>query len=123
MIVSLTNEMISQIVHDRDNPYYWSSEWKEYMCGYLRKQRPQFSNIDFDFLVPSTLISSVRSMIPYWMTNNTDMNLYVINIQYNYELVSNVKTTWEYYDDKFQRFMTCNRIMNPDGTPSNLRFF
>ena len=122
IIVSLSNEMISEIVHDRDNPYYWCSEWKEYMCGYLREQKPHFTNIDFDFLVPSTLITSVRTMIPYWIKNNTDMNLYVVHIQYNYELISNIKTTWEYYDNKFKRFMSCNRIINIDGTPSNLRF-
>jgi hypothetical protein len=119
-IESLTHEEIALIVTDKNNPYYWSSEWKDDMCEILKKERPTFEHIPFtDFNAPYNLINSVSNMIPYWIANNPNINLYMIQIDYNYDSERfNNLGKWMYLD-KHSNYISCVRIIKPDGEPAN----
>ena len=117
-VIVLTPEEITPIVKDNTNPYYWASEWKENMCIYLQKERPRFPKILFtEFNTPFNLINSVSNMINYWMANNTDMNLYLVQIDFNYNHeIMNGK--WSYINNS-GKIVSCSRIIKEDGEPAN----
>jgi hypothetical protein len=119
-IIILTPEEITPIVKDNTNPYYWASEWKEYMCIYLQKERPRFTKILFtEFNTPFNLINSVSNMIHYWMTNNSDMHLYLIQIDFNYDTeIMNEMGKW-FYANNQGKLVSCTRIIKGDGEPAN----
>jgi hypothetical protein len=119
-IIILTPEEITPIVKDNTNPYYWASEWKEYMCIYLQKQRPRFTKILFtEFNTPFNLINSVSNMVHFWMANNPDMNLYVVQIDFNYDNeIMNKLGKW-YYVNNMGKLVSCIRIIKGDGEPAN----
>ena len=119
-IIILTPEEITPIVKDINNPYYWASEWKEYMCIYLQKERPRFPKILFtEFNTPFNLINSVSNMVHYWMANNPNMNLYLIQIDFNYNPeIMNKLGKWLYVNN-LGKLGSCSRIIKGDGEPAN----
>jgi hypothetical protein len=120
-IVSLIPEDIAKIVCDKNNPYYWASEWKEYMCLVLRNQRPDsLKIINLDSNIPFNLINSITNMLPYWLANNKNINLYMIRIDYIYNPDIMDKLGKWLYKDKYGNFVSCTRIIKPDGEPANL---
>ena len=65
-------------------------------------------------------------MIPYWMSNNTDMNLYVIEIEFIFveggtnNIINNISGTWKYFDHRKNKYLTSIRTIGPYGSPSNI---
>ena len=56
--------------------------------------------------IPYILIQSVHSMIPYWMNNNDNMNLYVIQIN----IINTYKNfKFKYYDYITKQWFYCKR--------------
>ena len=92
------------------NPYYWVSRWKDEYKDYIVSIRPKFNS---DFIlknVPYNLILSIHSMIPYWMNNNNNMNLYIIN----FDIISplpkhNISMQFIYYDYITNKWYYCKR--------------
>jgi len=117
-IIVLTPEEITPIVKDDTNPYYWASEWKEHMCIVLQKERPKFIKALFsEFNTPFNIINSVSNMVHYWMANNPNMNLYLIQIDFNYDPeIMNGK--WSYVNN-MGKLVSCTRIIKSDGEPAN----
>ena len=119
-IVSLSKEDISKVVRDKTNPYYWVSEWKDYMCNKLVEERPRFSHSDFvDMNIPVNIVCNMSEMIPYWMMNNNDMNLYMVSIKF-INTDRNVK--WSYFDHNINEYVSCYRTTTPNNGPSNILF-
>jgi hypothetical protein len=117
-IIVLTPEEITPIVKDNTNPYYWASEWKEHMCIVLQKERPKFIKALFsEFNTPFNLINSVSNMVHYWMANNSNMNLYLIQIDFNYN--SEIMTGKWSYENNIGKMVSCMRIIKSDGEPAN----
>jgi hypothetical protein len=111
----------SDFFADSSNPYFWASEWKENKCKELLLEKPKPPKILFPELnTPYNLINSVSNMIPYWMSNNSDMNLYLIQIDFNYNHeIMNKLGKW-YYKNNLKKWVSCKRIIKPDGEPANL---
>ena len=117
----LQHDEIAEAVKDNTNPYHWASKWRDHMCEVLRLQRPDISRIIFpEYNTSFNLINSVTNMIPYWLANNANMNLYAIQIDYLYvkeEL--NQLGKWLYLD-KNGKYISCTRIIKHDGEPANI---
>ena len=119
IVESLVPEMIAIAAKDMNDPYYWVSEWKDYKCEQLRAIKPRFSYRDYlDYNTPINILSRFSNMIPWWIENNTDMNLYLITIEYKYN--DTMKGTWTYYDDITKSYVKCNRVIGNNGQPSNI---
>jgi hypothetical protein len=92
------------------NPYYWVSRWKDEYKDYIISIRPRFNS---DFMlknVPYNLILSIHSMIPYWMNNNNNMNLYVIQFNIISPLPKhNISIQFIYYDYITNKWYYCKR--------------
>jgi hypothetical protein len=111
----------SDFFADSSNPYFWASEWKENKCKELLLEKPKAPKILFpEINTPYNLINSVSNMIPYWMSNNSDMNLYLIQIDFNYDdEIMNKLGKW-YYKNNLKKWVSCKRIIKSDGEPANL---
>jgi hypothetical protein len=119
IIVSLSKEDIAKVVRDKTNPYYWVSEWKDYMCNKLVEERPTFTHTDFvDMNIPVNIVCNMSEMIPYWMAND-NMNLYMVSIKF-INTDRNVK--WSYFDHSTNEYVSCYRTSTPNNGPSNMLF-
>ena len=116
-IISLSHEEISVVVKNKCNPYYWVSEWKDYICDKLKKEKPQFTYYDFTPTnTPYSHIISISDMIPWWMEHNDNMNLYIIMIEMNYN--PHMDKGWSFYDEQIKDYVQCARIMGDNNEPS-----
>jgi len=117
----LTGDESREFFVDRKNPYCWAYEWKEYKCKELMLYRPSPSRILFPELnTPFNLINSVVNMIPYWMANNHNMNLYLIQLGFRFDrLEIDRSIRWSYYNKKW---IYSRRILLPNGEPANMPY-
>ena len=118
---SLTGNESREFFVDRLNPYCWAYEWKEHKCKELMLDRPSPSKILFpEVNTPFNLINSVVNMIPYWMANNENMNLYLIHIVFRFDKLEIDKSIkWSYYNKKW---IYSRRILLPNGEPANMPY-
>ena len=119
-----SNEIIKAIRDcDKTNPYYWTAMYKDNIEKVLRLRQPIPTRIEFtESHVPFNLINSVSKMIPYWLKNNPDMNLYMIRIEYIFdENMMGEFPNWTCFDEKINKLCSFTRIIKPDGTPENVR--
>jgi hypothetical protein len=113
---------ISTLKNDISNPYYWVTRWKDEMSLKIRSLKPIF-NLEFKFKnTPINLITNSSDMIPYWMNNNDNMNLFLIQIKINkfnkYNLFSKeINNYFEYYDLYENKWTSCKRILLTNGEP------
>jgi hypothetical protein len=115
MIPELTKPQISAVVNDVTNPYYWMSEWKDHQCIEILKLRPTMKTKNVNHMTPYVLVNCVTPMIPYWMTNNKDLNLYVIQIDFTYDY--SINKIWKYMDPKTLEYVVCRRKLTTQGEP------
>ena len=118
---SLTGNESREFFIDRKNPYCWAYEWKEFKCKELMLLRPSPSKILFpEVNTPFNLINSVVNMIPYWMANNENINLYLIQLNFIFDRVEIDKSIkWSYYNKKW---IYSRRILLPNGEPANMPY-
>ena len=91
-----------------DNPYYWVARWKDEYKEYILSLKPVF-NLDFPYKnIPYNLIQGINDMIPYWMNNNDNMNLYVISIDISCSLLE-YNHKFKYFDDITKKWLYCER--------------
>jgi hypothetical protein len=115
---------------DVTNPYYWVCSWKDKMLNIIKEQKPI---LDVEFTqsnVPINLIVGSGEMIPYWVNNNQDMNVYVIHIHFKQIIVEpNIfglvseddfidnSRQYSYHDAFSKQWLSCFRTVLPDGNP------
>ena len=86
---------------DINNPYYWVCKFKDEGLDKTRKKRP-INNIKKEIqkhLNPMNILMKVSTMIPWWMQNNENMNLFVIKISFT----KNHSNNQIYYYDYLKR--------------------
>jgi hypothetical protein len=78
------HEEIATLKDDKTDPYYWVCEWKDGIIDELRPIKPVPSHrLDsYFFYNPQNIIINLSPMIPWWMQNNDNMNLYVLKISF-----------------------------------------
>lgn len=75
-------QIIQEYRKHKDNVYYWICEWKDKILRTLQKMKPKPVNkrsIQACY-GPLRIFSKVKEMIPYWMSKNPDLSLYVLKI-------------------------------------------
>lgn len=89
-----------------NNPYYWVTKWKDEYREYILSLKTIF-NIDFPYKnIPYNLIQSISDMIPYWMNNNDNMNLYIIS----FDIICPIKNhKFKYFDTMTGKWLYCER--------------
>lgn len=119
-------EQINILKNNPLHPCFWVCKWKDEMIELIKNQKPIFNNSNFISSTPINLINSVSDMIPFWLSNNTNLNLYVIKInfhsiplysiynEYNERIIS-------FYYKKYNNFqckwISCYRNIQNNGEP------
>jgi hypothetical protein len=108
-----------EIVSIKDNPlsiYYWITMWKDSKISTLKMAKPKLPKKTIDNNYPIFLLSQSTKMIPYWISNNLKLNLFVIKI--------NIDTTNKYaieYKDIENRWKKSYRTIKY-GEPMSITF-
>lgn len=102
-----THEEINDVKEDINEPYYWICKWKDKMVDEIKplKPIPKHRNDFCNFLQPINILMKVNPMIPWWIKNNENINLYVIKITF-------LKTRDDidiHYLDSFDKVNRCFR--------------
>jgi hypothetical protein len=116
------HEEINLLKEDPCNLYYWVCRWKDEMVDKMKLNKPIFEAPEFYPATPMNLIVGASEMIPYWMSNNSNMNLYVIHIKFNTLMeIYGMQTTSQFYfsyksmDNK--NWVSCYRNLLSNGEP------
>jgi hypothetical protein len=115
ILESCNHEEINERKNYLMDPYYWICKFKDEHIDKLRKLRPVliFNKQDFtSFINPISIIMKTSNMIPWWIQNNENMNLYVIKIKFiKNEFNKNIS-----YVDNFGNLNKCYRSLK-NGNP------
>jgi hypothetical protein len=112
MIIEPKNhDEIAMLKDDNHDPYYWVTRWKDDMVSTLKLVKPKLDIFDIsNFLKPHNIIMKVSPMIPWWLQNNDNMNLYIIRIHFNKPEIP----VAVYYNDSLGRINRCYRTTEKD---------
>jgi hypothetical protein len=119
---------IIQIKKNPLEPYYWVTRWKDIIVDSLKLEKPTFTNCFNSHNTPINLLTSANEMIPYWITYNSNMNLYIIQINFSgsefsintadfNELFSSNFNQFEYLDSQSRKWNRCYRTVLANGDP------
>lgn len=128
-----SHDEIIKIRDDPNDPYYWVTRWKDIVVDSIKADRPVLHSTFNLHNTPINLMVSVSEMLPYWLTCNSNMNLYVIQIDfygsklafgnsYSDELFSSVYNNFRYLDANTRRSIRCYRTVLATGDPVCLPF-
>jgi len=100
----------------KTSPYYWITRWKDMTISKLRKEKPKM--LKSLPSMPTNLIMNVGEMIPWWIHNNTSMNLYMIQIEFKtseFGIRFNSSNLFSYLDYNKKKWIKCHRTINNGG--------
>lgn len=123
-----SHDEIIKIRDDSSEPYYWVTKWKDMVIDGIKSTRPVFHSTFNAHNTPINLLVSASEMIPYWLTYNTNMKLYVIQINFfgskmlrenvnSDELFPSAYNNFRYLDSNTNRWTRCYRTVLPNGDP------
>ena len=118
------NELIL-LKEDQNNIYYWVVRWKDEMIDRLRKEKPIFNNDFPNYNGAINLITNVGEMIPYWIANNHNMNLYMLHIMFKPIGISSkdmISTNLFSYLESKDIWRVNYRTTMRDGSPTSVSF-
>jgi hypothetical protein len=120
VLQSHTHDEITILKDDPTNPYYWICRWKDEMVDTMNKNKPVFNEPAFCPAIPYNLITSMSELIPYWIHNNQNMNLFMIRIKFNtlmgtFGVCSSSKLFFSYLSHNDKNWISCYRNVLPDG--------
>ena len=67
--------------NNQTNIFYWVTRWKDSKTSTLKFIKPKIPKNFTNKNYPVFLLSQVPQMIPEWINNNQDLNLYLIKIK------------------------------------------
>jgi hypothetical protein len=77
---------IAELKENIDEPYHWVCKWKDEMIEYYKKTKPtpdpRHRILITKMIQPINILMKVNPMIPWWIKNNENINLYVIKITF-----------------------------------------
>lgn len=113
-IEKVTYQQIKNFKNDNTSVYYWLTRFKDERIKFLKILRPVRPPINRK-IQPSCLINTIKPMIPNWMNNNSDMNLYVIKLSFFPEKFAKRKKDINYKHNGVYNY--CVRILDDFGNP------
>lgn len=117
------HEEILVLKDDPGNVYHWVTRWKDEVLTKVRREKPKFTYQMSNRSAPINLITSVGSMVPWWMHNNDNMNLYVIHIKIKSsqlflpDEINDIERYFKYYDLYLNKWCRCIRVLSKTGEP------
>lgn len=88
------------------NIMFWVTDWKDIMLQFVKTIRPRFNYRIPSEYYPLNLILLIKSMIPYWIHHNTNINLYLIKFTFRNEKEHDIK-----YKNIYNEWVTCRRTI------------
>lgn len=97
---------------DKSNVFYWIMKWKDEKIDIIKRFKPVKIRFPVNYKAYALfLLSQVPKMIPSWIANNNNLNLYVLKIN----LPSNINKT-NYLEYKYKNeWIKSYRTINNDG--------
>jgi len=113
-IETKVHEEIVELKDIPDSPYFWLCQWKDEMLEKVKQLKPIpiHRNEVLGTMTPLNIISKVCIMNPWWLQNNSDMNLYLVKISFT-KPKENIDV---FYIDPFNKVNRCFRTDN-NGDP------
>jgi hypothetical protein len=112
---------IVSLKEDPENPYFWITRWKDDTSKIISSHKPKFTMSFKSQRVQHNLIMNCNEMIPYWMENNDNMNLYVIKITIikpNIKFGKEYRNYFHYYSLRDKKWASSKRILLNGTEPS-----
>jgi len=85
---------------------FWVTDWKDVMLKFVKTIRPRFSYKIPSKYYPLNIIMLIKSMIPYWIHYNKNINLYLIKFTFKNDKQYDIK-----YKNIYNEWVTCHRIV------------
>jgi hypothetical protein len=123
----MDHESICKIRDNLYEPYYWITRWKDMIIDSIKAEKPVLNSTFNMHNTPTNLLVSASEMIPYWLSYNSNMNLYVIQIKFlgsklevNKSLHS--YSNFAYREHSRKKWSRCYRTLLANGEPVCLHF-
>lgn len=110
------HEEIIILKNDKNNIYYWLTQWKDEIITQIQLEKPIFIPSFNQHYLPLNLIISCNEMIPYWIHNNENMKLYVIQVKFK---LLNLNVNLKYLNEN-NKWISYKRILL-NGYPSSCK--
>jgi hypothetical protein len=122
------HEDIIQIKDNPIEPYYWVTKWKDMIINSIKEEKPVLNSTFNAHNTAINLLISANEMIPYWLTYNSNMNLYVIQIKFFGskldkkpadldQLFPSTYNNFAYKDFNTKKWLQCYRTVLANGEP------
>jgi hypothetical protein len=96
--------------NNKNNIFYWVTEWKDKMLGFIKTIKPKLNYKFPTNIFPSTIIMLIKPMLAYWFNANQNMNLYLLKIEFKPHHEHVVQ-----YKNIFNEWVSCVRTVNHNG--------
>ena len=116
------HDEVNLLKEDPTSPYYWVCMWKDKMIDMMKESKPVFNDPEFYPATPYNLIICANEMIPYWIHNNSSMNLFLITVKFNtlmctYGIQTSSNLFFSYLQHNDKNWISCYRNVLPNGEP------
>lgn len=127
------HDSIMQIRDNTSEPYYWITRWKDMIIDSIKAERPVLESTFNLHNTPINLLVSASEMIPYWLTYNSNMKLYVIQINFFGsklavntvdcdEFLTGAYNNFAYREPSGKKWSRCYRTVLANGEPVCMPF-
>lgn len=107
-----SGEEIGILKTQEDTIWHWLTRWKDDMSFFVKSLKPYPPQGISNYLYPCNLITTVVDMIPTWLKNNNDLNLYLFKFTFS-KPDTNLNIS---YKNSFGEYVHCYRTVF-DGEP------
>ena len=118
---SKTHVEVCLVKDDVNDPYHWVTTWKDEQLTKINSEKPLLI-YDFNTLhTPKKIVTGISDMIPHWINNNDNMNLYVIHIVFK---KNTIKTDgyYQYFNVQTKKWLSCIRTIY-NGEPACIKYY
>jgi hypothetical protein len=67
--------------NDATNIFYWLTRFKDYRVGFLKSIKPVNPKLYYNDTTPSHILSNIPNLLPFWLSKNKSLNIYLIKIK------------------------------------------
>jgi len=67
--------------NDETNIFYWLTRFKDYRVSFLKSIKPVNPKLYYNDTTPSHILCNIPNMLPFWLSKNKSLNIYLIKIK------------------------------------------